>query len=316
MLSLLPAIATRAGKSRASVVQVSLRWRTEDVDSPAPQGVMRDVEQITSRRNPIVARFRQITHSATPTGSTVLLEGPRLIEEALAAGVRIDVAAVSSGTATARRSAAVLDRLDPVATRVVRVSPGVMEALSPVSTPSGLVALATLRPTGFEAATRPPRPLVIGLLGVQDPGNTGAVIRAVEAGGATGVVTVGGADPYGWKALRGSMGSAFRLPVVRARDPDTVRADADARGLRVLAAVPRDGTPVSDTDLGGPCFVWLGAEGGGLDTEIVDTADDVVSIPMRPQVESLNIAVAAALIVYEAARQRTGAQAPGQRRSA
>ena len=211
------------------------------------------MEQITSRRNPIVARFREITRSATPTGSTVLLEGPRLIEEALAAGVPIDLAAVSTGTATAHRAAAVLDQLDPALTRLVRVSPAVMEALSPVSTPSGFVALATLLPVGFDAAAPPPQPLVVGLLGVQDPGNTGAVIRAVEAGGATGVITVGGADPYGWKALRGSMGSAFRQPVV--------------------------------------------------------TADEVVSIPMHPSVDSLNIAVAAALIVYEAAGQRAGATA-------
>ena len=278
------------------------------------------MEQITSRRNSIVAKFRQITRSATPTGSTVLLEGPHLIEEALTAGVRIDLAAVSSGTATARRSAAVLDRLDPAVTRLVRVSQLVMEALSPVSTPSGLVALATFQPANFEAAAPPPRPLVVGLLGVQDPGNTGAVIRAVEAGGATGVVTVGGADPYGWKALRGSMGSAFRLPVVRTLDPDAVRAEADSRGLRVLAAVPRDGTPMSDIDLRGPCLVWLGGEGGGLDTGVIDTADDVVSIPMHPPVESLNIAVAAALIVYEAAGQRAGgtqtAATDGRRRSA
>ena len=265
------------------------------------------MEQITSRRNPIVARFREITRSATPTSSTILLEGPRLIAEALAAGVRIDLAAISTGAAKARRTAAVLDRLDPAVTRLVGVSPAVMEALSPVSTPSGLVALATLEPAGFEAAAPPPRPLVVGLLGVQDPGNTGAVIRAVEAGGATGVVTVGGADPYGWKALRGSMGSAFRLPVVRTPDLDAVRTEADARGLRVLATVPRGGTPVSDADLRGPCLVWLGGEGGGLDICVVDTADDVVSIPMSPPVESLNIAVAAALIVYEAAGQRAGA---------
>ena len=267
------------------------------------------MEQITSRRNPIVARFREITRSATPTGSTVLLEGPRLIEEALAAGVPIDLAAVSTGTGAAHRAAPVLDQLDPALTRLVRVSPAVMEALSPVSTPSGFVALATLLPVGFDAAAPPPQPLVVGLLGVQDPGNTGAVIRAVEAGGATGVITVGGADPYGWKALRGSMGSAFRLPVVRTLTRDEVRAEADARGLRVLAAVPRDGNPVSDTDLRGPCLVWLGGEGGGLDRGVVATADEVVSIPMHPPVDSLNIAVAAALIVYEAAGQRAGATA-------
>ena len=274
------------------------------------------MEQITSRRNPIVARFREITRSATPTNPTVLLEGPRLIEEALAAGVQIDLAAISTGAAQARRSADVLDRLDPAVTRLVRVSPAVMAALSPVATPSGLVALATLQPAGFEAAAPPPLALVVGLLGVQDPGNIGAVIRAVEAGGATGVVTVGGADPYGWKALRGSMGSAFRLPVVQTLDPDAVRAEANARGLRVLATVPRGGTPVSDADLRSQCLVWLGGEGGGLDVSVVDTADDVVSIPMHPPVESLNIAVAAALIVYEAAGQRAAANAKGRRRSA
>ncbi len=278
------------------------------------------MEQITSRRNPIVAQFREVTRSATPTSSTVLLEGPRLIEEALAASVRIDLAALSTGTATARRAAVVLDRLDPALTRLIRVSPAVMEVLSPVSTPSGLVALASLQPADFEAAAPPPRPLVVGLLGVQDPGNTGAVIRAVEAGGGTGVITVGGADPYGWKALRGSMGSAFRLPVVRNLNRDEVRAEADARGLRVLAAIPRDGTPVSDTDLRGPCLIWLGGEGGGLDTGVVAIADEVVSIPMHAPVESLNIAVAAALIVYEATGQRAGATptaatgAPAQRR--
>ena len=277
------------------------------------------MEQITSRRNPIVARFRQITRSTTAADCTILLEGPRLIEEALAAGVRIELAAVGTGTTTASRATAVLDRIDPVTTRLVRVTPAVMDALSPVSTPSGLVALATLAPATFEAAAPPPRPLVIGLVGVQDPGNTGAVIRAVEAGGATGVITVGGADPYGWKALRGSMGSTFRLPVVRTCDAATVRTDADAHGLRVLAAVPHGGTPVSDVNLRGPSLIWLGGEGSGLEKGVVDTADEVVSIPMHGAVESLNTAVAAALIVYEAARQRGAAPTavaprPGRRR--
>ena len=274
------------------------------------------MEQINSRRNPIVTQFRQITRSTTPTSSTVLLEGPRLIEEALAAGVQIDLVAVSAKAASGCREAAVIDRLDPVTTKQVRVSSSVMKALSPVSTPSGIVALASLEPASFEAATPPPRPLVIGLLGVQDPGNTGAVIRAVEAGGASGVVTVGGADPYGWKALRGSMGSTFRVPVVRTLDLGEVRAEANMRGLQMLAAVPRTGTPVSDIDLRGPCLVWLGREGGGLDTGVIETADDVVSIPMHPPVDSLNIAVAAGLIVYEAARQRAGARVRGRRRSA
>ena len=259
------------------------------------------MEPITSRRNPLVVRFRRAARRDAGVDSTVLLEGPRLVEDALAAGVRVDVAAVS--TAPAPRISALARRLEPV-TRVVRATAAVMDALSPVSTPSGLVALATLRPSRVEDAMRISRPLVVGLSGVQDPGNTGAVIRAVEAGGASGVVTAGGADPLGWKALRGAMGSAFRLPIARAGDPAAVRRLASAHGLRVIAAAPQGGTPLDEVDLTGPCLVWLGAEGSGIDPDTAATADDMVSIPMRPPVESLNIAVAAALIVYEAARQR------------
>ena len=246
----------------------------------------------------------------------MLLEGPRLVEDAVAAGVRVDVAAVS--TTPAARISALVRRLGPVA-RVVRVTSAVMDALSPAATPSGVVALAALRPAPMEDTMRISPPLVVGLSGVQDPGNTGAVIRAVEAGGASGVVAVGGADPLGWKALRGAMGSSFRLPVARADDPAAVARLASAHGLQVIAAATRGGTPVAEIDLRSPCLVWLGAEGPGLDRGAAATADETVSIPMRAPVESLNIAVAAALIVYEAARQRNGgvrSPAPGAARAA
>ncbi len=267
------------------------------------------MQHISSRRNPIVARFRDAATRATPLDSSALLEGPRLIEEALTAGVTIDVAAVSNAPPTGDRWSSLLERLDRV-THLVKVSPSVMAALSPVSTPSGLVAIATLRSAAFESTIRAAPPLVLGLVGVQDPGNMGAVIRAAEAGGATGVVTVAGADPYGWKALRGSMGSTLRLPVVRTNDADRVRADARASGLHQLAAVPRGGTPITDTDLSRPCLIWLGAEGDGLARPLLDDADELVSVPMHAPVESLNIAVASALIVYEAARQRARHTAP------
>ncbi len=265
------------------------------------------VETITSRRNPLVEGFRRAARRDAGTGSTVLLEGPRLVEDALAAGLSLDVAAVSASPAP--RVSALARRLAPIA-RVVRVTSAVMEALSPASTPSGLVALAALRPARVEDAVRASLPLVVGLSGVQDPGNTGAVIRAVDAGGASGVVTVGGADPLGWKALRGAMGSAFRVPVARAEGPAEVRRLASAHSLRVVAAAPRGGTPPAEVDLSGPCLVWLGAEGPGLGGDLAATADETVSIPMRPPVESLNIAVAAALIVYEAARQRGARPVP------
>jgi RNA methyltransferase, TrmH family len=142
--------------------------------------------------------------------------------------------------------------------------------------------------------------------GIQDPGNVGAIVRVAEAGGATGIVTTGGsADPFGWKALRGSMGSALRVPIAAAADAAAAVADARGRGCRILAATPRGGRSPFDVDLTGATAVLIGGEGPGLPQRLVDAADERITIPMQPPVESLNTAVSAALIVYEARRQRT-----------
>src|SRR5439155_7795550 len=147
--------------------------------------------------------------------------------------------------------------------------------------------------------------LLLLVVDVQDPGNTGAIIRVAEAGGATGVIASGAtADPFGWKALRGSMGSALRLPVVRASVSTDTIAEARRHGCRVIATVPRDGRPLYEVDFSGPVAILIGGEGHGLAPALVDTADERVSIPMQPPVESLNAAVSAGLIVYEAHRQR------------
>jgi TrmH family RNA methyltransferase len=147
--------------------------------------------------------------------------------------------------------------------------------------------------------------------GIQDPGNVGAIVRVAEAGGAAGVIVAGNsADPYGWKALRGAMGSAFRLPIVREPDLDRVLAALRAAGVRVLATAPAvNGTILSrrsfsDQPLTGASAFILGGEGPGLPAELIASADGVITIPMEPPVESLNVAVSAGLIIYEARRQR------------
>jgi len=198
--------------------------------------------------------------------------------------------------------------------RTIAVPAHVLDAASPVRQPSGVVALARRPPASLDGALERAPQFVLVLAAVQDPGNVGAAVRAAEACGATGVVaTAGTADPFGWKALRGSMGSSFRLPVsAGAPAPDVVRA-LRARGLRLLATVPRGGTPLPDVDLTRAAAVLLGGEGGGLDASLLDSADERVSIPMQPRVESLNVAIAAALMAYEAARQRSAAGAPRAR---
>ncbi len=259
--------------------------------------------RITSRQNPIVARYRAVARGDVE--GLLLLDGVHLVQDALAAGVAIRHAAIDAGAAgraDIRRLAAALQARDVV---MVTATAPVMGALSPVRSPTGIVAIA-LRPDHDVADFyKAPAPLVVVANGIQDPGNLGAIVRVAEAGGATGVVAAGeSADPFGWKALRGSMGSALRFPVDRVDDITQVVDEARERGCRIVATVPRDGRSLFDVNLKGPAAVLIGGEGPGLPEALIAAADDRLTIPMQAPVESLNAAVTAALVVYEARRQR------------
>jgi RNA methyltransferase, TrmH family len=185
------------------------------------------------------------------------------------------------------------------------VSAAVMAALSPVKSSSTIVALADRPSNATNRLYAGTSPLVAIAVDVQDPGNVGAIIRVAEAAGASGVVAAGAcANPFGWKGLRGSMGSALRVPIASTLDAIAAVDDARAHGCRILAALPRGGRSVFDADFTGPTAVAIGGEGPGLPASIVAAADERVTIPMQAPVESLNTAVAAALVLYEASRQR------------
>jgi TrmH family RNA methyltransferase len=188
---------------------------------------------------------------------------------------------------------------------VVAATAPVLDAMSPVSSPSGLVAIARPPSAAVESVPRPAPALVAVLAGVQDPGNVGAVVRVLDAAGGTGVVACGTtADPFAWKALRGAMGSAFRIPVVRAGAAADAVARLKAEGLRIVATCARGGASPYDLDWRGPVACLLGSEGAGLAPRDLELADVRVSIPMRAGVESLNVSTTAAVLAYEARRQR------------
>jgi RNA methyltransferase, TrmH family len=266
------------------------------------------MERITSRQNAIVRRFRELARaSGNAKSGEVLLDGAHLVQEALACGVAVEVAAFSD-----RQVGAALSPLARIAKdvkkhggRVLTVSDHVLAAMSPVQHPSGVVAIAQTQPSELRAAFAGARQLVLVLAGLQDPGNVGAIVRTAAACGATGIVTIeGSANPFGWKALRGAMGGTFRVPVAaRGTLPDVITAARDAR-VRLMAAVPHGGTPLARVDLRGPTAIILGGEGGGISEMALAAASETVTIPMRPPVESLNVAIAAALMLYEASRQR------------
>lgn len=263
------------------------------------------MDRITSRQNPLVATFRQAAQHAA---SHVLLEGSSLVLSALDCGLRIDVAVVrdEGGQPLTAEHAAVVARLERASVRVVGAPERVISAISPSRSPSGLVAVGLPPRWPPEALFAPSPALVVVAIDVQDPGNLGAVIRAADAAGATGVITTpGSASPYGWKALRGSMGSGLRLPIWTTPWPDALAA-LRRHEMRIVAAAPRANASFNQIDWRRPTALLLGNEGSGLPSDVLTAADALVSVPMRAGVESLNVAVTAALLVYEARRQRAG----------
>jgi TrmH family RNA methyltransferase len=187
---------------------------------------------------------------------------------------------------------------------VYHTSRTVIEAASPVHTPAGIVAIASWSPAPLARVWSSSPALVIGIVDVQDPGNLGSIIRSADALGATGVVsTPAGADPRGWKALRGAMGSTFRLPVARA-PLSTIVDEARRAGLRIAASTADGGRALESMSLVEPVLVLLGNEGAGLPGDVISKADMKLSIPMREGANSLNVGAAAALVLYEARRQR------------
>jgi RNA methyltransferase, TrmH family len=263
--------------------------------------------RITSRQNAIVATFRALARGSR---TSMLLDGPHLVAEALDADVTIERALVAAEWAAVPPIGDLVARLEAAHVDVAAASSSVMSAVSPVRSGSAIVAAAQ-RPAFsisrvFGGPAHDFTPLVVIACDVQDPGNLGAILRVAEAAGASGVIAAGAsADPFGWKALRGSMGSALRLPVIT-RSAAEAMAEARRRHCSLVALVPRGGRPPEGTDMTGAVALLIGGEGAGLGQALVDGADERLTIPMRPPVESLNAAVSAGIVLYEAQRQRHG----------
>jgi TrmH family RNA methyltransferase len=258
---------------------------------------------IRSRSNPFVRRLRALREKSR--GELMLLEGPKLVAEALGSGVELVEAAASPRLAYGGRPG-VVDALRGAGVTVRLIDDGILASVSEVETSQGILALAR-RPAFDEERIFAGTPLVLVAVGIQDPGNLGALLRSAEAAGGTGAyLTDGAADPFSWKALRGSMGSAFRLPHRRRLTTADALARLEAHGVRVVAADPRGTLPYDEADLRRPVAILLGSEGAGLAPAARSRAAASVAIPMARGVDSLNVSVAAGVLLFEAARQRRG----------
>jgi TrmH family RNA methyltransferase len=256
---------------------------------------------LTSLQNPLVKEVRRLHQSKyRRQQQRFLLEGTHLVQEAL--GVAYPLDTVFYTPLWQQRYGDLASGLQLHVKEVYLVSPAVLAALATTIYPDGVVAVAP--------QISPPRPASLTRVGVllealQDPGNLGTIIRSAVAAGADGLwLTADSVAPDHPKVLRASAGQWFHLPLTVVTDLSGMLADWQKQSVQLVATDARADLSYWQVDLTLPTVFFLGNEGAGLSSLCLDRADVRVRIPMQGQVESLNVAVAAALLLYEAARQR------------
>ena len=290
-------------------------------------------ELITSRENRWLKQFRAALAGekprdpSSPGAEIIGVEGPHLVETALRAGLK--TAAVLVSEAGASHLPALIEWI-PESARLLATSDRLFAQVAATEAPQGIAALVQAPRASFDDLVRG-TPLILIMAGIQDPGNVGTLLRTAEAFGASGAAScpawgTGTADPFGPKALRASVGSALRLPVLRGVGTPVLLAQLRVARVRVYAASP-DAASFSGNAGSGrgsapkPLLPWevnwrepaallVGNEGAGLPADLVRSSDAVVHIPQTAArdacapLDSLNAAVAGAILFYEAARQR------------
>lgn len=261
--------------------------------------------KVSSRDNSLLRQARSVRDGKFD--NLIFVEGLRLAEEAVRSGLGIEAVIYSDEITGKERAAHFLESAALVCSRMASVTEKLLAAISYTKTPQGIVLLAQ-RPESGKARLEMPGsqiPLLVILHGINNPVNVGAIIRSAEAAGATGIITTTNtADPFSPKSLRGAMGSAFRLPIWKgASYADGLRWCA-AHNMKTVCADVRANALYTDIDWTTPRALIVGPESTGLRSAEVAAADVAVRIRMHGEVESLNVGVAAGILLYEAARQR------------
>ena len=254
------------------------------------------METITSRQNPLAVQIRRLNGSRCARRETGVFcaEGPKLLEEAVKAGAAIETVVTARGTQAAC----------PEPVRRVEVPPELLKSLCDTRTPQGVLFLARMPNLSPPERLEGGRWLVLD--GLQDPGNVGAIWRSADALGADGLILVNScADPFSPKTVRSTMGACFRLPVYET-ETDALPGLLERSGLPLYAAALREDTVDIKAAQLDRCAVVIGSEGRGVSPELLEMSEKTVKIPMRARCESLNAAVAAAIVLWEMGRPFSG----------
>ena len=260
---------------------------------------------ITSKDNSVIKHLRALSDPKHRKKEQVfLIEGVKMVEEALRdkAGVTLVVA---TPALVQHHGKGVIKLAESRSIDILWVSERLIDAISESKTPQPVMAVVTMKEHSEDELLAHGSKLIVICHQLQDPGNLGTIIRTVEAVGAAGIaLTPNTVDPYSAKAVRASMGSILRLPVVRIGDSRAFVKRCKQKGFQTFAAVVTGEKSHFDIDLKKPAVIILGQEGAGLPQDLLAEVDLRVRIPMAETIDSLNVATSSAVILYEALRQR------------
>jgi len=265
------------------------------------------VRIVQSKQNARLKELRRaLAHPGRGESGLAGIEGPNLLNEAVRAGLRMDC------VFAAQEAEGLLDELQlPPETEILLVPRELLSAALTTEAPQPVAALIEPPRWSWEDVLGNGIPLVVLLAGVQDPGNLGTILRSAEAFGASGVVSLPGTvSAWNAKAVRASAGSLFRLPLIEVGAEECF-ARLRAAGVKIWTTAVADAESAGSARLASPVALMIGNEGNGVPPELAAEADGALTIPCPGPVESLNAAVAASVLLYEASRQRSCADGGG-----
>jgi RNA methyltransferase, TrmH family len=261
------------------------------------------LREVASPANSLIKVFRRALAEGTTKQGWLAVEGPFLVEEALNAAPTVKTHSVLVAGGAMEKFSALLSRV-PALAEVTQVPDRLFVSVAQTQSPQGIAALVELPSYHLEQVAAAVRPLLVVACRLQDPGNLGTIMRTALAFSATAFLTLQETvSPFNPKAVRSSAGAIFRLPVICGLNPNEALPYLSAR-VRIVAAERHSPASVSQADLRGPIAILVGREAGGLPEEIARHARQLLSIPIRQEVDSLNAATAASIFLYEVARQR------------
>jgi TrmH family RNA methyltransferase len=308
-------IKPKYGQRTGPALQIPV-WAEKEVQvKPVPlrkNGVTRLI--ITSSSNVRIRRLRELMREGSADSmNRVPIEGIKLVREALKSRLEVKEIYVAQNRIEESSIQGILKQAERFSPEVVLVEDRIFRALADTETPQGIVALVKLPQFQLDDVIRH-SPLVLIAHQLQDPGNLGTLIRSAEAFGVSAVVLTENTVSFlNQKTVRGSAGSLFRIPILSGFKLTGLIESLREHGFKLVAASPCGDRDFREVDYQGSIAVFIGNEGRGLTSDLLDKVDLKVKIPLAIAVESLNVAIAASIILCEAARQRgTGSLLRGQ----